>query len=113
MRTIQQQSTLERAKYLRRAANYARKRFRYLLDSPEYRHAHDSHALAQALRDTETKYADLGTFGPEYIPQGHNRRSPAITYLNTGDCYEATILVIRGRFYVGCWGYIVERGNYS
>lgn len=55
----------------------------------------------------------LNTHGVEYIPQGHNAKSPAITYCNTGDTYGTTILYVNGRYRVGCWGDIVERGNYD
>ena len=51
--------------------------------------------------------------GVEYIPAGRNRRSPAIEYINMGDTYLTTIMMVRGRYVVGCWGYIVERGNYA
>ena len=55
----------------------------------------------------------LGTYGVEYIPEGHNAKSPAILYCNTGDTYDETIMLINGRFVIGCWGDIVERGNYD
>lgn len=55
----------------------------------------------------------LGTHGVEYIPAGHNAKSPAIHYCNTGDAYGTTILLVRGKWRVGCWGDIVERGNYD
>lgn len=55
----------------------------------------------------------LRTFGVEYIPAGHNAKSPAIYYCNTGDTYDTTVLKVRGRFRVGCWGDIVERGKYD
>lgn len=55
----------------------------------------------------------LGTFGVEYIPRGHNAKSPAISYCNTGDTYQTTIMLINGRFVIGAWGDIVERGNYD
>ena len=51
--------------------------------------------------------------GVEYIPAGRNLRSPAIEYVNVGDPYLATIIWARGRYVVGCWGDIVERGNYA
>jgi len=57
--------------------------------------------------------AVLGTCGVEYIPQGHNAKSPAIYYCNTGDTYRPTIMKIDGRFVLGCWGDWVERGNYD
>lgn len=55
----------------------------------------------------------LGTHGVEHIPAGHNSKSPAITYCNTGDTYGTTVMLINGRFRIGCWGDIVERGNYD
>ena len=51
--------------------------------------------------------------GVEYIPAGRNRRSPSIEYINVGDTYLDTIMWTRGRDAVGCWGDIVERGNYA
>lgn len=35
--------------------------------------------------------AILGTCGVESIPAGHNSKSPALTYCNTGDTYGTTI----------------------
>lgn len=55
----------------------------------------------------------LETCGVERIPHGHNQRSPAITYCNTGDTYNTTIMKINGRFVIGCWGDYVERGHYD
>jgi hypothetical protein len=55
----------------------------------------------------------LGTFGVEYVAAGHNSKSPAFSYCNTGDTYDVTVLKVRGHFRVGCWGDIVERGNYD
>lgn len=56
----------------------------------------------------------LGTHGVEYIPEGHNSKSPAIEYCNTGDTYASTLLYVHGQGYrVGCWGDTVERGNYD
>lgn len=57
--------------------------------------------------------AALGTYGVEYIPEGHNKRSPSITYCNTGDTYRPTVMMIRGQFVLGCWGDWVERGRYD
>jgi len=54
----------------------------------------------------------LGTFGVEYQERGSNAKSPAFYYCNAGDAYARTILGVNGRFCVGCWGDIVERGNY-
>jgi len=49
----------------------------------------------------------------EFIPKGANERSPAIRYINMGDTYAETIMWVEGRFVLGDWGSIVERGNYS
>ena len=55
----------------------------------------------------------LGGYGYEYIFHGKNKKSPAIHYVNMGDTYETTVLFVNGRFRVGCWGDIVEKGNYE
>jgi hypothetical protein len=102
-----------RTDYLRYAARVARRALNRLLEEPEYRYSHRSFAVRDAMLLAEAACPDLGTFGVEYIPEGHNKRSPAIDYLNAGDTYETTLLYVRGRFSVGCWGDIVERGNYD
>ncbi len=55
----------------------------------------------------------LGTHGIEHTPRGSNAKSPAIDYCNAGDPYVTTLLYVNGNFRVGCWGDIVERGNYE
>lgn len=55
----------------------------------------------------------LRTYGVEYIPQGRNQKSPEIEYCNTGDTYKPTVMLINGKFVLGCWGDIVERGNHD
>jgi hypothetical protein len=57
--------------------------------------------------------AILDGCGVERIEPGNNKRSPGIDYVNMGDTYADTVMVIRGRFRVGCWGDVVERGNYA
>lgn len=58
--------------------------------------------------------AALETFGVEYVQAGHNAKSPAFNYLNTGDSYAATIIRFSdGRYRISSWGDIVERGNYD
>jgi len=47
------------------------------------------------------------------IPKGNNAKSPAIYYVNAGDTYSTTMMWVNGRFKVGNWGSIVERGNYN
>ncbi len=53
------------------------------------------------------------THGKEYIKRGKGTKSPSIHYLNAGDPYITTLLYVRGNYRVGCWGDIVERGNYA
>ena len=113
MKPILEDLFCDRYAYLRRAANWARKHYQKLLKLPEWKGYHSSHVLAQALKDCEKRYTDLGTFGVEYTAKGKGRKSPAITYLNSGDTYESTILFINGQFRIGCWGDYVERGNYA
>jgi hypothetical protein len=110
---IQQKVGESREKYLRKAANFAREEYKKLLCEYPYWSSHESFALRDALLNTEKKYSDLGTFGVEYIAEGKNKKSPEITYLNSGDSYGLTILVVRNRFIVACWADIVERGNYE
>ncbi len=56
----------------------------------------------------------IGTYGVEYIERGSNAKSPCIEYCNAGDTYAATLMYVSGKGYrVGCWGDIVERGNYA
>ena len=50
--------------------------------------------------------------GVESIPAGHNSRSPGIEYVNMGDAYDTTVMWT-GRFRIGSWGDIVERGSYD
>jgi len=65
-----------------------------------------------------------GAYGAESIPPGDGPRSPSIEYVNRGDTYDPTILYLdgvshggratgRGRWAVGAWGDIVERGRYQ
>jgi hypothetical protein len=55
--------------------------------------------------------AELGTFGVEYA-EGRGS-SVSFDYLNTGDSYGTTVIrFMDGRYRVGDWGTIVERGNY-
>lgn len=55
----------------------------------------------------------LGYHGGEYIPRGHNQKSPPIAYVNTGDTYGTTFIWTPGSIFIGNWGDIVERGNYD
>jgi hypothetical protein len=68
-----------------------------------------------SFHDLKMSMADelCETCGVEYIEKGSTAKSPAIEYLNAGDTYAATLLYVNGRYRVGCWGDIVERGNYA
>src|SRR3954467_973605 len=55
----------------------------------------------------------LGTHGVETVARGHNGRSPAFAYCNAGDTYAVTIIKVNGRFRIGTYGDIVERGHYD
>jgi hypothetical protein len=68
-----------------------------------------------SFHDLKMAMADelCDTYGVEYIPRGSNSKSPAIEYLNTGDTYTTTLLFVKSRYRVGCYGDIVERGNYA
>lgn len=66
------------------------------------------HRLLTALNEI----ADM--HGVEFIPAGSNKKSPSIDFLNAGDSYACTFMILDGyRYVVGDWGSIVERGNYS
>lgn len=102
-----------RREYVRAAARYARRKLDELRGRDDYRYRHDSFAVRDAMLIAEARFVDLGTFGVEHIPQGDDRRSPAIDYLNAGDPYAMTVLYVNGQFRAGDWGYYVERGNYE
>jgi len=56
----------------------------------------------------------LNTCGVEFVGRGKNAHtSPHFYYCNAGDTYATTVLKVNGQFRVGCWGDIVERGNYE
>ena len=75
----------------------------------------DSLRIAPSFHACKMKMANevLGAHGVGYIARGHNAKSPAIEYCNAGDTYTSTLLFVNGRYRVGCWGDIVERGNYD
>lgn len=108
-----QQPGESRERYLARARRFCKVAERRLLASGEYAYCHPSFLVRDTLLAVEAAFPDLGTFGVEGIEAGKGSRSPAIDYLNTGDSYELTLLHVRGRYRVGCWGDYVERGNYS
>lgn len=55
-----------------------------------------------------------GFYGVEYIHHGSNKKSPSILYLNSGEMYSYTLMILDGeRIVVGCVGDVIERGNYE
>jgi hypothetical protein len=108
-----QRSGESRGEYITRARRVSNAVKTKLAETGEYRHCHESFLVRDTLLVIEQLFPDLGTFGVEYIARGTNQRSPAITYLNTGDSCDLTVLYVNGRFRVGTWGDIVERGSYS
>ena len=88
------------------------------------RRGYSREIAAQVRREME-KYADdpieglytidliIGGYGVESIAPGRNTRSPEIYYVNMGDSYAETVMAIDGKFRLGDWGSIVERGNYD
>jgi hypothetical protein len=108
-----QKTSETRYVYLNRARRACHDAMARLAESGEYTHCHRSFLIRDTLLVVEQWFPDLGTFGVESIYQGSNQRSPAIDYLNTGDGYEPTIMYVRGRFRIGCWADIVERGSYN
>lgn len=54
------------------------------------------------------------TYGVEYLTQQGGMRATH-AYLNVGDPYVPTIIYNynKDHFYIGCWGTIVENGNYD
>ena len=76
-----------------------------------------------SLSFTKPKYTDrvlcalnylAGTYRVEHQEEGSNAKSPAFDYLNAGDTYTPTLMLIDGRgFKVMSIGDMIERGNYS
>ncbi len=101
-----------RLKLLEKARRYARAQFNKLRQSPEYCYAHNSHSAAKALELTEKKFGstELGTFGIEGFATGIRE---GISYLNTGDLYDLTIIFKSesNRFAIASIGDILERGS--
>lgn len=50
------------------------------------------------------------TFGVESI---YSTGMPSIAYINMGDTYDTTVMNVGGRWVIGAWGDIVEKGGYE
>lgn len=97
----QQKTTETRLQYLQAAKRYAKKRYKIHMAENS---CHWSHNAADALRDTETEFSDLGTFGVESC----EIRGNSVYYLNSGDTYELSIFVRNERFSVTTLGDLAE-----
>jgi hypothetical protein len=102
VKTLAKAFGADKAKAIRKAMDESRGASGYTTTS----------AAVQALEKIDVI---LGTHGVEYIPAGHNAKSPAIDYCNTGDTYDTTVLWVHGGvgFRIGNWGSYVEAGNYD
>ena len=95
---------------LEKMRRYARRQYNRLVQLPEYRYAHKSHCAAKALDLTGKKFP--GYFGVEGIDlQQFGHYNHCITYLNTGETYENTVLFDSRieNFFISSWGDIVEQ----
>ena len=93
--------------YLKAALAYCRRRFDKIREDDGYR-SHESHAVAQALGETEQRFTDLNTFGAEGDCASNGEDHVTIQYLNTGDTYDLTIIYRKGRFILSSFGNILE-----
>ncbi len=108
----------DRAKELRQVLECGRAEIEALLDSGQYPitaawYRSCYHPLSLATTKLSIASEITECHGVEYIEAGSNQKSPAIEYANAGDPYVATLMRINGRYRVGYYGDIVERGNYD
>lgn len=86
--------------------------------------AHERSGAPFAAGTLDAIAAMIGADGAGLILPGDGPRSPSIEYANLGETYAPTILYLdgvssggrstgRGRWAVGSWGDIVERGRYQ
>jgi len=106
---VQLESGQTRLDYLRKAMRWCRRQYNRLRES-DYTYCHCSFAADKAMERAEERFSDLGTFGVEGMVFA-GQFSDGLSYLNTGDSYDLTILFDsrRERFFIGSWGDFVER----
>ena len=102
MRKIEQSVNESRREYLGKMRRWIVREYQRLIDG-EYRHCHNSHPASLAMRKAEEIYIDSGTFGTE------GDSDLDLTYLNSGENYELTIVFRKGRFTVDCVGDLMQR----
>lgn len=88
-----------RLDYLKRVIRWCRTEYKRI---EPFEYGHVSHIAAKAMKTTEVRYCDMGTFGVEGFGK--------YLYLNTGEAYEITILFNcdKQTFFIGSWGDIAE-----
>lgn len=108
MKTRKQRTDETRQQYLKAARKYCREQYNRLKEFDYPYNCHVSFYACDAMARTEKRFVDLGTFGTEGFCNDVGTKG--ITYLNTGDSYEPTILFDsdKERFFVASWGDIVE-----
>ena len=108
----------DRAAELRRVLECNRAALETLLDSGKYPVTAAWYKSCYHPLDVSTAKLSIASeitecHGVEYIEAGRGAKSPTIEYVNAGDPYITTLMWTRGRYCIGCWGDIVERGNYD
>lgn len=108
----------DRAAELRRVLECNRAALETLLDSGKYPVTAAWYKSCYHPLDVSTTKLSIASeitecHGVEYIRSGRGAKSPSIEYVNTGDSYAPTLMWTGGRYRVGCWGDIVERGNHD
>lgn len=109
--------TIEQLGLSRQTAKKIRERIESILNG---RKSIDYNRAAYLLTEIEETIEAAGernkfqTFGVESIPPGSNKKSPGIIYLNTGETYSPTFMILDNcKIRIGNWGSIVEMGDYE
>lgn len=89
MRQRQQLTTESDENYLQRALRWCKGAYRRRVAQDAPYCVHRSHYAASAMRATEQRFPDLGTFGTEGFSFPDD--SESVTYLNTGCSFQPTI----------------------
>lgn len=96
--------------YLQRAIAWCRKEYKRRRQTE---HCHCSHTAKDVLQECENVFPDLRMFGVEGFCDDTGQYG--VTYLNTGDTYERTILFKSGpnggAWSLGDWGSLADAGS--
>jgi len=111
MKTKQQLGSETRKQYLTKARRYAARKLREQRNENQF-YRHDSFNVAEALRLTEARFVDMGTFGVESITSvnGDETYGLELQYLNSGEMYCLTLCFdeTRNCFLIACVGNMIE-----